>query len=1113
VQPATYYPTSQNVGGDDALDSDVDPATGRSHGVNLESGENDLTIDAGYYQSASLSDFVWEDLNGNGVQDQGEPGIADVTVQLFVPGGTTPKAETTTDGNGKYAFQDITPGDYIVKFVKPNGLEPTSKDAGTNDDLDSDQDPATGLTDVITLSPDDNNVTADAGFYKLASLGDFVWEDVNYNGIQDQNEPVINEVPVKLLDAEENVLASTTTDVNGFYQFTDLKPGDYIVEFATVNDLAFSFKDEGNDDTIDSDADRTTGRSDVIALASGEHNPDIDAGMFIPKAILGDFVWNDLNENGIQDDGEPGVPGVIVTLYDNNTNQPVGQPGVTNENGYYQFENLIPGDYYVVFSDIPDGFALTIQNAGQDDEKDSDADPNPGNTYGKSDPVTVKGTDVMTIDAGLYALTATLGDIVWEDNNANGVQDQNEPGFKNVKVTLFNGDGTPTGKSMMTDENGLYKFVDLEPGDYFVEFTLPGGYIFTHADKGGDESKDSDADRLSGRTIVTTLEAGEDDMSWDAGLVKDSDGDGIYDIAETGDRDEDGIADDKDFDPAGWIYDEVNGKIVPGGTITITGPGATNITYDGSTGFYQFFIADVAGVYTVSYTPPAGYELSTNHLPNRGAFNPPQGEAYYMMGQGSEVGDTGYLSNFSPDDNPYYFVFNLEEGDPVIINNNIPLHRLPPVANFEADTTEGIGEVCVSFENMSSNAESVLWEFGDGRTSQEMNPEICFSNPPHKYYSVKLTVYNSGGSDTMVKNNYITVHRRTEVAFGAQQIAGVPGTEVQFFNKSGGNVNKFTWDYGDGNSENISHSVMSMVHPSHIYEQEGQFTVSLKGSGFGGDDEMTATNLVYIDSNYVELELHEQGETMDENYDWNNVIDHDVMSSNAEVLAKSDDAWAVFGFADSTVKMVHKVRLIANDVFGSNFNSMCAKEFEIMVSEDGTTYKTAMRGELVALKDWEVFEFTPTAAKYVKVKILNARSEGRPYVSITELQVFGKMKQETKRLMSFGQTSQNENPLVEVPEDFGLSQNYPNPFNPETNIQYQLPEASNVVLKIYNILGQHVVTLVDATMNAGYHHVVWNGRDMYGSMVGSGIYFYTIEVSNNEAGKLYRMVKKMTLMK
>jgi hypothetical protein len=94
-----------------------------------------------------------------------------------------------------------------------------------------------------------------------------------------------------------------------------------------------------------------------------------------------------------------------------------------------------------------------------------------------------------------------------------------------------------------------------------------------------------------------------------------------------------------------------------------------------------------------------------------------------------------------------------------------------------------------------------------------------------------------------------------------------------------------------------------------------------------------------------------------------------------------------------------------------------------------------------------------------------------------------------------------------IPEQFELFQNYPNPFNPTTRIEFSLPQPGRVRLDVYNIAGQVVQTLIDGQQDAGFHGVVWDGRDGDGHPVASGIYFYRIQTADLTA------TRKMALLK
>lgn len=112
------------------------------------------------------------------------------------------------------------------------------------------------------------------------SIGDLVWQDLNGNGRQDQGEPGIPGVTVSLYDAEQKMVAATTTDAVGAYQFEEVYPGDYSLEFSLENTL-LTVQDFGSDDSLDSDADQD-GLTANFTLAPGEHLTSLDAGMAYP---------------------------------------------------------------------------------------------------------------------------------------------------------------------------------------------------------------------------------------------------------------------------------------------------------------------------------------------------------------------------------------------------------------------------------------------------------------------------------------------------------------------------------------------------------------------------------------------------------------------------------------------------------------------------------------------------------------------------------------------------------------------------------------------------------------------------------------------------------------
>ena len=257
--------------------------------------------------------------------------------------------------------------------------------------------------------------------------------------MQDSGETGVSGVTVRLIDPTTgDIIATTGTDTTGFYEFTGLAPGDYAVSFVLPSGYTFTSADAGANDALDSDADVSTGRTDAITLAAGDHNPTLDAGIFVDDtqpASLGDYVWHDTNEDGVQDTGEPGISGVTVRLIDPATDT-VLDTTTTDGSGYYGFTGLAPGDYAVEF-DLPTDYQFTAQDNGPDDVFDSDADI----TTGRTQTVTfAAGDDNRTLDAGMFSPgvePASLGDYVWYDADEDGVQDSGETGVSGVTVRLI----------------------------------------------------------------------------------------------------------------------------------------------------------------------------------------------------------------------------------------------------------------------------------------------------------------------------------------------------------------------------------------------------------------------------------------------------------------------------------------------------------------------------------------------------------------------------------------------------------------------------------------------------------------------------------------------------
>jgi uncharacterized repeat protein (TIGR01451 family) len=247
--------------------------------------QDEVTITVDPNQCAKIGDFVWNDLDANGNQDAGEPGIPNVTVNLYASDDLGTALDTETTGpNGEYEFTGLTPGTYVVEFVNPDGTLwlSTPQDDGDTDLTDSDADPTTGYSQEITVVNGTDDSSIDAGFYQLAEVGDFVWTDTNGDGIQDMDgtEPGLPGVAVTLFDENGTQIDQVITGPNGAYLFTGLEPGDYAITVGDLPGYNYSPVNQGGNDAVDSDfPDGTT--MVPVNLESGESDLTFDAGLIL----------------------------------------------------------------------------------------------------------------------------------------------------------------------------------------------------------------------------------------------------------------------------------------------------------------------------------------------------------------------------------------------------------------------------------------------------------------------------------------------------------------------------------------------------------------------------------------------------------------------------------------------------------------------------------------------------------------------------------------------------------------------------------------------------------------------------------------------------------------
>ena len=565
-------PADAPTDGSEAFNSFAFGARRQDDGGFLGAEPNKVGIDATCTPSMPndnmLGDFVWRDDDGDGIQDPGETGINDVRAELYSPGPdgmartgddvlllTTITADDGLGNPGWYKFNALSPGDYYVLFHPPLGFDVSPQNVGGDGTVDSDTDPASACTDLVTLGPPMSDPDVDMGLVPrtTASLGDYVWFDLNGDGVQNEAlERGLNGTTVRLFaddgdgtpepfgdDGAPLRVTVTADDVfgnPGFYLFEELVPGvPYFVQFVEPSpSTGFTTRNAGGDDAVDSDARGSNGTSHVVTLAAGEHDPTIDAGieLLTGTLALGNVVWIDEDGNGVfdaagDDDGmydplvpEPGVNGVRVNLY-----LDIGGDGLpqvdefvattqtqtlAGQAGRYRFTGLPAGEFIVEVD--PSNFgaggplqgfiSTSFDTVDANDDVDSDDSGRPLGTSVVSPAITLSSNGEPTADAD---------DDLEDDDDWNFTLDF---GFVPGPSPVFDyGDNPDAGSGTA---QGDYRTVNFDGGPSHLLTGPAGPYLgdCVDADDGQNQNVASTADDLAGAagpTFGVCATAGDDE--------------------------------------------------------------------------------------------------------------------------------------------------------------------------------------------------------------------------------------------------------------------------------------------------------------------------------------------------------------------------------------------------------------------------------------------------------------------------------------------------------------------------------------------------------------------------------------------------------------------------
>ncbi len=295
--------------------------------VNVTAGGTVSGLQFGNFQTITISGDTFNDLNGDGSQEAGEPGLAYWTIQLLNSAGKV-VATTKTNSLGNYSFPNVGPGTYTVKEILQSGWIQTA--------------PAAPGTYTVTSASGQNQSGLAFGDFQLLTYSGTVYNDVNGNGVMDKGDKNLKGWTIKLFDMMGNLVASQTTNGNGTYSFGNLGPGLWTI--TEVQQTGWYQTQPG-----------PPSYSYIIAATSSSNQPGLNFGDFQLVSISGN-VYNDLNGDGTQQRNEPALAHWTVDLL--NTSGNVAAAAVTDKWGNYSFSGVFPGTFTVA-QVIPAGWVQT----------------------------------------------------------------------------------------------------------------------------------------------------------------------------------------------------------------------------------------------------------------------------------------------------------------------------------------------------------------------------------------------------------------------------------------------------------------------------------------------------------------------------------------------------------------------------------------------------------------------------------------------------------------------------------------------------------------------------------------------------------------------------------
>ncbi|MDO4838244.1 MAG: SdrD B-like domain-containing protein [Clostridia bacterium] len=431
--------TGDNVGASDWFDF----ATGDEYHASLAGG---LIL-------GSINGQTFEDHDGTGEKTDSKASLSGVTLTLKPSRSDLETATIVTEADGSFTFDNLHPDSYQLTVLWPESMAMSRVSK-----LELPLQPGYGeQTIVVDIAMGDRYDDQMLGGVVPASLSGTAWLDEDNNGVRSTSEAAAAGIKITVVDETTGkTYATLTTKDDGSFALSGIIPGSYRVECPLVDGLIAT---KSGDSTFTESSGTLVQH---VQLTEGGSKSDLSLGLVRLNSISGQ-VWVD----------QGGVYGALAEAVVSLTDVQGNAYGsvTTAEDGNYQFDGLLPGDYYVSVQ-LPEGYLVVepTDTRLENNEHTSVVAQCSGRT-GQSDVITVKMTETYQgMDIG-SVLPGKLGDLCWLDENGNGLWDYDEKGLAGVKIELMRGDQVM--QEVTSDQYGYWQMENVYPATYTLRVTPP----------------------------------------------------------------------------------------------------------------------------------------------------------------------------------------------------------------------------------------------------------------------------------------------------------------------------------------------------------------------------------------------------------------------------------------------------------------------------------------------------------------------------------------------------------------------------------------------------------------------------------------------------------------